>query len=163
MLTRELLPIDVSGAEVKIDGLENTSRGHQRCGPRAGPPLPEIPRTIRGFIGSRPSRCIFFRASFRARRIASAFSRIFLFRGLLEMAAEVRRLGMRPMVGCMEGTSLSVAPALIVGQLCSIVDLDGPIFLKEDREPKATYENGTVYCAGGWGSPASPATTGAAA
>jgi len=80
----------------------------------------------------------------------------------LEMAAEIRRLGMRPMVGCMEGTSLSVAPALIVGQLCSIVDLDGPIFLKEDREPKAIYENGTVYCSGGWGSPALT-RTGAAA
>ena len=28
-----------------------------------------------GFIGSRPSRCIFLRASLRARRTASAFSR----------------------------------------------------------------------------------------
>ncbi len=80
----------------------------------------------------------------------------------LEMAAEIRRLGMRPMVGCMEGTSLSVAPALIVGQLCSIVDLDGPLFLAEDREPVAIYENGTVYCTGGWGSAASN-RTGAAA
>jgi L-alanine-DL-glutamate epimerase-like enolase superfamily enzyme len=80
----------------------------------------------------------------------------------LDMAAEIRRLGMRPMVGCMACTSLSVAPALIVGQLCSIVDLDGPIFLKEDREPGATYENGTVYCDGGWGSPALT-RTGAAA
>jgi L-alanine-DL-glutamate epimerase-like enolase superfamily enzyme len=80
----------------------------------------------------------------------------------LEMAAEIRRLGMRPMVGCMEGTSLSIAPALIVGQLCSIVDLDGPIFLKEDREPSAIYENGTVYCSGGWGSSALT-RTGAAA
>lgn len=72
----------------------------------------------------------------------------------LEMVSEIRRLGMKPMVGCMEGTSLSVAPALIVGQLCSIVDLDGPIFLKEDREPAALYDAGTVYCTGGWGSPA---------
>jgi L-alanine-DL-glutamate epimerase-like enolase superfamily enzyme len=80
----------------------------------------------------------------------------------LEMATEIRRLGMRPMVGCMACTSLSIAPALIVGQLCSIVDLDGPIFLREDREPKATYENGTVYCAGGWGSPALTRTDAAA-
>src|ERR1700730_14658946 len=37
----------------------------------AGPPLPGTPGTTRGFIGSRPSRCIFLRASLRARRIAS--------------------------------------------------------------------------------------------
>jgi hypothetical protein len=30
-----------------------------------------------GFIGSRPSRCSFLRASLRARRTASAFSRAF--------------------------------------------------------------------------------------
>ena len=40
-------------------------------GPRAGPPLPGAPGTTRGFIGSRPSRCIFLRASLRARRIQS--------------------------------------------------------------------------------------------
>jgi hypothetical protein len=49
-------------------------------GPRAGPPLPGAPGT-RGFIGSRPSRCIFLRASLRARRIASAFSRGFFSEG----------------------------------------------------------------------------------
>jgi hypothetical protein len=50
-------------------------------GPRAGPPLPWAPGTTRGFIGSRPSRCIFLRASLRARRIASAFSRVFFSGG----------------------------------------------------------------------------------
>ena len=39
------------------------------------------PGTTRGFIGSRPSRCIFLRASLRARRIASAFSRAFFSEG----------------------------------------------------------------------------------
>ena len=48
--------------------------------PRAGPPLPRAPETTRGLIGSRPSRCIFLRASLRARRIASACSRVFFQR-----------------------------------------------------------------------------------
>ena len=58
---------------------------------RGGPPRPRpppdhrrppaAPGTTRGFIGSRPSRCIFLRASLRARRIASAFSRAFFSEG----------------------------------------------------------------------------------
>src|SRR3954471_7527375 len=54
--------------------------------PSAGPPLPEAPRTTRGFICNRPSRCIFLRASLRARRILLPR---FLFRGFLVIAAEL--------------------------------------------------------------------------
>lgn len=71
----------------------------------------------------------------------------------LEMAAEVRRLGMKPMVGCMEGTSLAIAPACLVGQRCDLVDLDAPLFLAEDRAPAAVYDQGTVWCREGWGLP----------
>src|SRR6516225_1909592 len=46
----------------------------QKRGARAGRPRPPVPWTTRGFIGSRPSRCNFLRASLRARRTASAFS-----------------------------------------------------------------------------------------
>ena len=45
------------------------------------------------------------------------------------MAAEARRLGLGVMVGNMVGTSLAMAPAFVLGQLCDIVDLDGPTFL----------------------------------
>jgi L-alanine-DL-glutamate epimerase-like enolase superfamily enzyme len=72
----------------------------------------------------------------------------------LLMAKELRRIGIQPMVGCMEGTSLSIAPALVVGQLCDLVDLDGPVFLASDREPRAIYHNGMVsYGDAGWGNP----------
>ncbi|HEY1710564.1 MAG TPA: dipeptide epimerase [Rhizomicrobium sp.] len=72
----------------------------------------------------------------------------------LMMAKELRRLGLVPMVGCMGGTSLSIAPGLIAGQLCDLVDLDGPIFLAGDREHRATYEGGMVaYGDSGWGNP----------
>ena len=72
----------------------------------------------------------------------------------LQMAAEIRRLGMKPMVGCMEGTSLAMAPGCLVGQRCDLVDLDAPLFLAEDRAPAAVYERGTVWCPQDWGHPA---------
>jgi hypothetical protein len=50
------------------------------------------------------------------------------------------------MVGNMTGTALSTAPALLVGQLCQIVDLDGPVFLSGDRTPGTVYTQGTVWC-----------------
>jgi L-alanine-DL-glutamate epimerase-like enolase superfamily enzyme len=64
----------------------------------------------------------------------------------LLMAAEARRLGLGVMVGNMTGTSLAMGPAFIVGQMCDVVDLDGPVFLAEDRSPSVRYENGTIWC-----------------
>jgi L-alanine-DL-glutamate epimerase-like enolase superfamily enzyme len=64
----------------------------------------------------------------------------------LLMAAEARRLGLGVMVGNMTGTSLAMAPAFVVGQLCDFVDLDGPIFMAEDRTPSVTYRDGTIWC-----------------
>jgi L-Ala-D/L-Glu epimerase len=63
----------------------------------------------------------------------------------LAMAHEARRLGLRVMVGNMVGTSLAMAPAFVLGQLCDVVDLDGPIFLAQDRAPSMTYTDGTVW------------------
>jgi L-alanine-DL-glutamate epimerase-like enolase superfamily enzyme len=65
----------------------------------------------------------------------------------IAMVGEIRRLGLRPMVGCMGGTSLSMAPAFLLGQLCEIVDLDGPILFSRDRDPAATYDDeGRIFC-----------------
>jgi L-alanine-DL-glutamate epimerase-like enolase superfamily enzyme len=64
----------------------------------------------------------------------------------LTMAQEARRQGMDVMVGNMVGTALAMAPGLVIGQLCKIVDLDGAIFLREDRKPGVVYENGTAWC-----------------
>src|SRR5262249_25928027 len=54
----------------------------QKRGERAGRPLPTVPWITRGLIGSRPSRCSFLRASLRARRTGSAFSRTLFSGGL---------------------------------------------------------------------------------
>jgi L-alanine-DL-glutamate epimerase-like enolase superfamily enzyme len=64
----------------------------------------------------------------------------------LAMAAEARRLGLGVMVGNMVGTSLAMAPAFVLGQLCDIVDLDGPTFLAEDRTPAVVYRKGLIDC-----------------
>jgi L-alanine-DL-glutamate epimerase-like enolase superfamily enzyme len=72
----------------------------------------------------------------------------------LMMAAEARRLGLGVMVGNMVGTSLAMAPAFILGQLCDVVDLDGPTFLKEDRTPGVEYRDGQIWCPDEvWGTP----------
>ncbi len=63
----------------------------------------------------------------------------------LAMAHEARRLGLGVMVGNMVGTSLAMAPAFVLGQLCDVVDLDGPIFLAQDRTPGMTYVNGSAW------------------
>jgi L-alanine-DL-glutamate epimerase-like enolase superfamily enzyme len=73
----------------------------------------------------------------------------------LAMAREARRLGMSVMVGNMLGTSLAMAPAFLLGQLCDVVDLDGPVFLRQDRVPAVQYNQGMVTCPSDvWGGPA---------
>jgi L-alanine-DL-glutamate epimerase-like enolase superfamily enzyme len=62
----------------------------------------------------------------------------------LAMAARARKAGLKLMVGNMAGTSLAMAPAFVLGQLCDVVDLDGPLFLEHDRSPSVVYENGCV-------------------
>jgi len=64
----------------------------------------------------------------------------------LAMARAARSLGLGVMVGNMVGSSLAMAPAFLVGQLCDVVDLDGPTFLAQDRTPGVTYSQGTIWC-----------------
>lgn len=64
----------------------------------------------------------------------------------LAIAAEARRLGLGVMVGNMVGTSLAMAPAFVLAQLCDFVDLDGPTFLAEDVRPGVVYEDGLIWC-----------------
>jgi L-alanine-DL-glutamate epimerase-like enolase superfamily enzyme len=64
----------------------------------------------------------------------------------LMMARRARELGLKVMVGNMVGTSLAMAPAFVLGQLCDVVDLDGPLPLTEDRTPSVRYEDGAIWC-----------------
>jgi L-Ala-D/L-Glu epimerase len=68
--------------------------------------------------------------------------------GLTEAVALVRQArasGFRIMVGCMVGTSLAMAPALILTSEADFVDLDGPLLLDHDRQPGLRYEGSTVF------------------
>jgi L-Ala-D/L-Glu epimerase len=62
----------------------------------------------------------------------------------LRLADAVKALGMDLMVGCMMGSSLSMAPAMVLAQRARFVDLDGPLLHSEDVEHGFEYSNGTV-------------------
>ena len=49
------------------------------------------------------------------------------------------------MVGCMVGTSLAMAPAVLVAQGAEVVDLDGPLLLAEDRAHPLRYDAAGVH------------------
>jgi L-Ala-D/L-Glu epimerase len=49
------------------------------------------------------------------------------------------------MVGCMVGTSLAMAPAVLVAQGAAVVDLDGPLLLAEDRDHPLRYDAAGVH------------------
>ncbi|NTE55636.1 dipeptide epimerase [Agrobacterium tumefaciens] len=63
----------------------------------------------------------------------------------LVMKTEAERLGFTIMVGCMLGTSLGMAPAVLAAQGTAFADLDGPLLLAQDREPGLVYEGSLVY------------------
>ena len=53
--------------------------------------------------------------------------------GALALARAAQGQGLQIMVGCMLATSLAMAPAMLVAQFAHVVDLDGPLLLKNDR------------------------------
>jgi L-alanine-DL-glutamate epimerase-like enolase superfamily enzyme len=63
----------------------------------------------------------------------------------LALADEAERRGFRIMVGCMVATSLAMAPAMLVAQRASVVDLDGPLLLAKDRADGLRYDGSLVY------------------
>lgn len=52
--------------------------------------------------------------------------------------------GLDLMVGCMLGTSLAMAPAMVIAPRCKFVDLDGPMLLAKDREHGLQSERGLI-------------------
>jgi len=71
----------------------------------------------------------------------------------LRLLHAARRAGLDIMVGCMLGTSLAMAPAMLIAQFCTHVDLDAPLLIGGDRSPALDYRNGWIAppCADLWG------------
>ena len=63
----------------------------------------------------------------------------------LALKAEAEAAGFGVMVGCMVGSSLAMAPAVLLAQGAAIVDLDGPLLLAEDRTTPLDYDAAGVH------------------
>jgi len=62
----------------------------------------------------------------------------------LTLRDRARERGFEVMVGCMVGTSLAMAPAVLLAQGAEFVDLDGPLLLARDRHPCLVYQGSLV-------------------
>lgn len=62
----------------------------------------------------------------------------------IQMAKLAKSNGLQVMVGCMVGTSLSMAPGLILATQASYVDLDAPLLIKVDRPFGLQINNGNI-------------------
>lgn len=73
--------------------------------------------------------------------------------GALELVREARARGLKLMTGCMISSSLSIAPAFRIAMMSDFVDLDGPLWLAEDRAGGVRDEDGLLHppAAGFWG------------
>jgi len=62
----------------------------------------------------------------------------------LRLCKHARESGFKLLIGCMVGTSLSMAPARLLASASDYVDLDGPLLLARDRDCGLTYENNRI-------------------
>lgn len=72
----------------------------------------------------------------------------------VELVRQARARGLGVMAGCMVCSSLSIAPALHVASLSDFADLDGPLWLREDRPGGVSESDGILFPPqpGFWGS-----------
>ncbi|WP_420557310.1 N-acetyl-D-Glu racemase DgcA [Roseovarius sp.] len=63
----------------------------------------------------------------------------------LALRAAALAEGYDVMVGCMIGSSLAMAPAVLVAQGASVTDLDGPLLLAEDRDEPLIFDAAGVH------------------
>lgn len=66
----------------------------------------------------------------------------------LRLLEGARAAGLQTMVGCMLGTSLAMAPALLIAPECAFVDLDAPLLIGSDRPAALRYAGGWIRPAG---------------
>ena len=71
----------------------------------------------------------------------------------LTLVEAARAAGLKIMVGCMLGSSLAMAPAMVAAVGAEIVDLDGPLLLAEDVTPPLRFTGSVMHAPepGLWG------------
>jgi L-alanine-DL-glutamate epimerase-like enolase superfamily enzyme len=63
----------------------------------------------------------------------------------IALARAARARDLRIMVGCMLATSLAMAPAFLLAPFAEVIDLDGPLLLKEDRSPAIRFDGSLMH------------------
>ena len=63
----------------------------------------------------------------------------------LQLKDKALEAGFKIMVGCMVGSSLAMAPATLIAQNATVVDLDGPLLLAHDRRHGLLYDESWVH------------------
>lgn len=62
----------------------------------------------------------------------------------LALRKDAMDAGFRIMVGCMIGTSLAMAPALVLADGAEFIDLDGPVWMAKDRDGGLQINSGYI-------------------
>ena len=60
------------------------------------------------------------------------------------LTESARESGLRILIGCMVCTSLGIAPARLLAGAADYIDLDGPLFLADDRHHGLAYQDGKI-------------------
>ena len=63
----------------------------------------------------------------------------------IALAHAARERDLSIMVGCMLATSLAMAPAFLLAPFAEVIDLDGPLLLKEDRSPAIRFDGSLMH------------------
>lgn len=63
----------------------------------------------------------------------------------LALREAAQSAGFEVMIGCMVGSSLAMAPAVLLAQGLDFVDLDGPLLLAEDRQTPIVFEGSVMH------------------
>lgn len=63
----------------------------------------------------------------------------------LDLMQAAKAKGFIIMAGCMVGTSLAMAPIMMLESFADYIDLDGPLLLSKDRDEAMKYEGAVIY------------------
>ena len=63
----------------------------------------------------------------------------------LALKTAAQEAGFGIMVGCMVGSSLAMAPAVLVAQGAAFTDLDGPLLLAQDRKTPLVFDDAGIH------------------